>query len=93
MNELTSTLLKINLLVVLCISIYAAKRKERSSMDSMIARGNLINRVSIDQRPAIVYDRSLMDDWEVDTSISKSQKRDIVSDRKKIRTCSYLQSG
>jgi len=62
-------------------------------MDSMIARGNLINRVSIDQRPAIVYDRSLMDDWEVDTSISKSQKRDIVSDRKKIRTCSYLQSG
>ena len=59
----------------------------------MIARGNLINRVSIDQRPAIVYDRSLMDDWEVDTSISKSQKRDIDTDRKKIRTCSYLQSG
>jgi hypothetical protein len=35
MNGFTNTFLKINWLVVLCIFIYVAKRKERNVMDPM----------------------------------------------------------
>ena len=42
-------------------------------------RGQLANRVSIDQRPAIVERRTRLGDWELDTVIGKGHKQAIVS--------------
>lgn len=42
-------------------------------------RGQLPNRVSIDERPAIVEHRTRLGDWELDTIIGKSHKQAIVS--------------
>ncbi len=42
-------------------------------------RGQLSNRVSIDQRPAIVERRSRLGDWELDTIIGKHHRQAIVS--------------
>jgi transposase, IS30 family len=42
-------------------------------------RGQLINRVSIDERPAIVDTRCRLGDWELDTIIGKAHKQAIVS--------------
>jgi len=42
-------------------------------------RGQIPNRVSIDQRPAIVESRSRLGDWEVDTIIGKGHRQALVS--------------
>ena len=42
-------------------------------------RGQLIDRISIDERPAIVDRRSRIGDWELDTIIGKNHQQTIVS--------------
>lgn len=42
-------------------------------------RGQLPNRVSIDERPAVVEHRTRLGDWELDTVIGKGHKQAIVS--------------
>jgi len=53
------------------------KRKKRYGSNNR--RGQIKNRVSIDQRPSIVDARSRLGDWEVDTIIGKRHKQAIVS--------------
>jgi len=64
------------------------KKKRKKRYGSKDRRGNLKNRVSIDQRPAIVDDRSRLGDWparrryaggEADTIIGKAHKQALVS--------------
>ena len=55
------------------------KKKRKKRYGSNDRRGTLKNRVSIDQRPAIVDDRSRLGDWEADTIIGKAHKQVIVS--------------
>ena len=55
------------------------KKKRRKRYGSTSHRGQLLNRVSIDQRPAIVDTRSRIGDWELDTIIGKGHKQAIVS--------------
>ncbi|MDP6433028.1 MAG: IS30 family transposase [Candidatus Scalindua sp.] len=55
------------------------KQKGKKRYGSNDRRGNLKNRVSIDQRPSLVDDRSRIGDWEADTIIGKAHKQAIVS--------------
>jgi IS30 family transposase len=54
-------------------------KKRRKRYGSYDRRGKLKNRVSIDQRPAIVDTRQRLGDWEVDTIIGKGHHQAIVS--------------
>jgi IS30 family transposase len=60
------------------------QKKRRKRYGSYNRRGKLKNRVSIDERPAIVDTRQRLGDWEVDTIIGKGHRHAIVSltDRK-----------
>nr|VFJ88521.1 MAG: hypothetical protein BECKLFY1418A_GA0070994_100459 [Candidatus Kentron sp. LFY] len=53
------------------------KRKKRYGAHER--RGQLPNKVSIEERPAIVDRRQRIGDWELDTIIGKSHKQAIVS--------------
>ncbi len=53
------------------------KRKKRYGVNSR--RGSIKNRVSIDERPDVVEERSRIGDWEVDTVIGKAHKQALVS--------------
>jgi IS30 family transposase len=53
------------------------KRKKRYGTYSR--QGQIPNRVSIDQRPAIVDSKSRLGDWEVDTIIGKGHRQALVS--------------
>jgi len=56
------------------------KRQRRKRYGSNTkTRGQLVNRVSIDERPAIVETRSRIGDWELDTIIGKNHKQALVS--------------
>jgi len=55
------------------------KQKGKKRYGSNDRRGNLKNRVSIDQRLSLVDDRSRIGDWEADTIIGKAHKQAIVS--------------
>jgi IS30 family transposase len=55
------------------------KRQRRKRYGSINSRGQLVNRISIDERPAIVETRSRIGDWELDTIIGKGHKQAIVS--------------
>ena len=55
------------------------KQKGKKRYGSYDRRGNLKNRISIDERPSIVDDRSRVGDWEADTIIGKAHKQSIVS--------------
>ena len=55
------------------------KQKGKKRYGSNDRRGNLKNRISIDERPPIVDDRSRVGDWEADTIIGKAHKQAIVS--------------
>jgi IS30 family transposase len=55
------------------------KRQRRKRYGSSNSRGQLVNRVSIDERPAIVETRSRIGDWELDTIIGKGHKQALVS--------------
>jgi len=53
-----------------------ARKKRYGSYDR---RGQLPNRVSIEQRPAIVERRTRLGDWELDTVIGKGRRQALVS--------------
>ena len=55
------------------------QKQRRKRYGSYSRRGQLINRISIDERPAIVDARSRLGDWELDTIIGKGHKQAIVS--------------
>ncbi len=55
------------------------QKKRRKRYGSYDRRGQLKNRVSIDERPAIVDTRQRLGDWEVDTIIGKGHRHAIVS--------------
>lgn len=55
------------------------RRKRRKRYGSTNSRGQLVNRVSIEERPAIVETRSRIGDWELDTIIGKGHKQALVS--------------
>jgi len=55
------------------------QKRRRKRYGSYDRRGKLKNRVSIDQRPAIVDTRQRLGDWEVDTIIGKGHRHAIVS--------------
>jgi transposase, IS30 family len=53
------------------------KRKKRYGTNS--TRGVLVNQISIDERPAIVEEKSRLGDWEVDSVIGKGHQQSIVT--------------
>lgn len=55
------------------------KKKRKKRYGANDRRGNLKNRVSIEERPDVVEDRSRIGDWEADTVIGKAHKQAIVS--------------
>jgi IS30 family transposase len=55
------------------------KKQRRKRYGSANNRGQLKNRVSIDQRPAVVDARSRIGDWELDTIIGKGHNQALVS--------------
>ena len=55
------------------------QKQRRKRYGHYSRRGQLINRVSIDERPAIVDTRCRLGDWELDTIIGKAHKQAIVS--------------
>ncbi len=55
------------------------QKQRRKRYGSYSRRGQLRNRVSIDERPAVVERRGRYGDWEADTIIGKGQKQAIVS--------------
>ena len=55
------------------------KRQRRKRYGSTSHRGQILNRISIDQRPAAVEERSRIGDWELDTIIGKGHKQALVS--------------
>jgi len=57
------------------------RRKKRRSRfpKALDQRGQIKNRIGIEERPEIVDDRSRVGDWEVDTIISRSSKSALVT--------------
>lgn len=55
------------------------QKQRRKRYGSYSRRGQLIERVSIEERPDIVDSRSRIGDWELDTIIGKNHKQAIVS--------------
>jgi len=55
------------------------QKKRKKRYGSKDRRGSIKNRVSIDERPAIVDKRSRIGDWEGDTIIGKNHKQAIVT--------------
>jgi IS30 family transposase len=55
------------------------QKKRRKRYSSYDRRGNLPNRVSIDQRPEVVDQRTRFGDWEVDTILGKGRRHAIVT--------------
>ena len=55
------------------------QKQRRKRYGSYNRRGQIIDRVSIDDRPAIVDRRSRIGDWELDTIIGKNHQQAIVS--------------
>ncbi len=55
------------------------RKKRKKRYGSNDRRGNIKNRVSIDERPTVVDTRSRLGDWEADTIIGKRHKQALVS--------------
>jgi IS30 family transposase len=55
------------------------KKKRRKRYGSYERRGQIPNRVSIEQRPALVEQRARIGDWEADTIIGNGQRQAIVT--------------
>ena len=55
------------------------QKQRRKRYGSYSRRGQLIDRISIDERPAVVDLRSRIGDWELDTIIGKGHRQAIVS--------------
>ncbi len=56
-----------------------AHKKRRKKYGSKDKRGQICNRVSIDQRPDIVDKKSRIGDWEIDTVIGQNHKGALVT--------------
>ena len=66
--------------MVTCIVIYVVGKRERSAnWRTNDRRGEIKNKVSIDERPAIVEAKERIGDWEADTIIGKQHKQALVS--------------
>jgi len=67
------------------------RKKRKKRYGSYEKRGQIPNRISIDERPQVVTDRNRLGDWEADTIIGKGRKGAIVTlvDRKS----RYLRMG
>jgi IS30 family transposase len=65
-------------------SLRHAQKKKKKRYGSNDKRGQIKNRVSIDERPELVEDKSRIGDWEIDTMIGKNHKGALVTivDRK-----------
>jgi IS30 family transposase len=61
-----------------------AHKKRRKQYGSKDKRGQISNRISIEQRPKIVEEKSRIGDWEIDTVIGQNHKGALVTivDRK-----------
>jgi len=57
----------------------SSKKRRKRYGSGYTARGQLKNRISIDERPAIVTTRSRVGDWEIDTVIGKGHQGALVS--------------
>jgi len=55
------------------------QKKRRKRYGSYDRRGRMPNRVSIEERPAVVEERTRVGDWEVDTIIGKRHRQAIVT--------------
>lgn len=55
------------------------RKKRKKRYGSNDRRGQIKNRISIEERPAIVEERSRRGDWEMDTIVGKGRKQAIVS--------------
>lgn len=66
------------------------KKQRRKRYGSYDRRGKLVNQVSIDERPAVVDERSREGDWELDTIIGKNNKQAIVSMNERVHRLIYL---
>jgi IS30 family transposase len=55
------------------------QKKRRKRYGSYDRRGKMPNRVSIEERPAIVAERTRIGDWEVDTLLGKRHRHAIVT--------------
>ena len=64
-------------------------KKRRKRIKTKDRRGQIPNRISIDQRPAIVDKKERVGDWEIDTIIGKNHKGALVTavERKTKFTC------
>ena len=51
-----------------------SNRKRKTRYGSYNSRGQIKGRISIDERPAVVDDKSRLGDWEIDTVIGKNHK-------------------
>ena len=66
------------------------QKKRRKRYGAYNRRGKLINQVSIDERPAVVEERTRIGDWELDTIIGKNHKQAIVSMTERKTRLNYL---
>jgi len=66
------------------------KKQRRKRYGSYDRRGKLVNQISIDERPAVVDERSREGDWELDTIIGKNNKQAIVSMNERVHRLIYL---
>lgn len=55
------------------------QKKRKKRYGAYDRRGQLCNRVSIDERPAVVERRTRLGDWELDTIIGRNHKQALVS--------------
>ncbi len=65
------------------------RKKRRKRIKGKDRRGQIPNRVSIDQRPPVVDNKERIGDWEIDTMIGKNHKGALVTavERKTNFTC------
>ena len=57
----------------------AQSGKRRKKYGSKDKRGQIVNRVSIDERPKVVDEKSRLGDWEIDTVIGKNHQGALVT--------------
>lgn len=66
------------------------KKQRRKRYGAYDRRGKLVNQVSIDERPAIVEEKTRAGDWELDTIIGKNHKQAIVTMTERAHRLTYL---
>ena len=55
------------------------RRKRKKRYGTYSKRGGLVNQISLDERPALVDEKSRLGAWEVDSVIGKGQQQSIVT--------------